>query len=105
MGPSCATHLFCCLEQACLDVVPNILSGSISYTGRCTHMQVEDLLEMIAYLRVFKLPSFKMWGVLVLGFWWMMLQDYCLARDHFHICDKSAHGPTEKDQVHFPTCM
>ena len=28
-----------------------------------------------------------------------MLQSYFLARDHFYICDKSAHGPTEKDEV------
>ena len=59
VGPSCATHLMSCLELASLDVVPEILSGSISYTSRRTHMQVEDLLEMIARLRVFKLPNFK----------------------------------------------
>ena len=29
-----------------------------------------------------------------------MLQGYFLARDHFYICDKSAHGPTEKDEVY-----
>ena len=46
VGPSCATNLLSCLEQASLDVVPDILSGSISYT--CTPMQDEDLLEMIA---------------------------------------------------------
>ena len=45
--PSCATHLLCCLEQSGLDVIPDILSGPISYTCRCSHMQVEDLLEMI----------------------------------------------------------
>ena len=56
VGPSCATHLLSCLEQASLDIVPDILSGSISYTCRCTHMQVKDL-EMIACLRVFKLPN------------------------------------------------
>ena len=68
VGQSCATHLLSCLEQASLDVVPDILSCSISYTCRCTHMQVEDLLEMIACLRVFKLPNFKAWGELALGF-------------------------------------
>ena len=29
-----------------------------------------------------------------------MLQDYCLARDHFYICDNFLHGPTEKDEVY-----
>ena len=29
-----------------------------------------------------------------------MLQSYFLARDHFYICDKFAHGPTEKDEVY-----
>ena len=46
--PSCAIHLLSCLEQSSLDVVPAILSGPISYTCRCAHMQVEDLLEMTA---------------------------------------------------------
>ena len=108
--PSCATHLLSCLEQSSLDVVPDILSGPISYTCRCTHMQVEDLLEMIACLRVFKLPNFEARAELALGFWWhinphvaykkLMLQSYFLARDHFYICDKFAHGPMEKDEVY-----
>ena len=107
--PSCATHLLSCLEQYSLDVVPDILCGSISYTCRCAHMQVEDLLEMTACLRVFKLPNFEARGELALGFWWqinpdvayktLMLQSYFLARDHFYICDKFAHGPAEKDEV------
>ena len=77
-------------------------------------MQVEDLLEMIAHLRVFRLPNFKMRGE-TLGFWWhinphvaykkLMLQDYFLARDHFHICDKFAHGPMEKDEVYLCGCI
>ena len=110
VGPSCAIHLLICLEQASLDVVPDILGGSISYTCRCTHMRFEDLLEMIAHLRVFKLPNFKARGELALGFWWhisphiaykkLMLQGYFLARDHFYICDKFAHGPTEKEEVY-----
>ena len=58
LGPSCATHLLSCLEQACLDFVPYIPSGSICYNCRHTRMQVEDLLEMIAHPRVFKLPNF-----------------------------------------------
>ena len=29
-----------------------------------------------------------------------MLQGYFLIRDHFYICDKFAHGPTEKDEVY-----
>ena len=29
-----------------------------------------------------------------------MLQSYFLPRDHFYICDKFAHGPTEKDEVY-----
>ena len=28
-----------------------------------------------------------------------MLQGYFLARDHFNICDKFMHGPTDKDEV------
>ena len=94
VGPSCATHLLSCLEQASLDVVPDILSGPISYTCRCTHMQV-DLLEMIASLRVFKLPNFKTRDEPEL--WWhinphvaykkLILQGYFLIRDHFfHMC-------------------
>ena len=74
--PSCATYLLSCLEQSSLGVVPDILSGPISYTCRYAHMQVEDLLEMIACLRVFKLPNFGGGGgggggggELVLGFW------------------------------------
>ena len=73
-------------------------------------MQVEDLLEMITCLRVFKLPNFGARGELALGFWWhinphvaykeLMLHSYFLARDHFYICDKFAHGPTEKDEVY-----
>ena len=67
-------------------------------------MQVEDLLEMIACLRVFKLPNFEARGELALEFWRhikkLMLQGYFLARDHFYICDKFAHGPTEKDEVY-----
>ena len=73
-------------------------------------MRVEDLLEMIACLRVFKLPKFKARCEFVLGFWWhinphvaykkLMLQSYFLARDHFYICDKFMLGPTEKDDVY-----
>ena len=73
-------------------------------------MQVEDILEMIARLKVFKLPNFKTKGKLALGFWWhinpqvaymkLMLQGYFLAWDHFYICDKFVHGPTEKDEVY-----
>ena len=73
-------------------------------------MQVEDLLEMIACLRVFKLPNFEARGELALGFWRyinphvtykkLMLQSYFLTRDHFYICDKFAHGPMEKDEVY-----
>ena len=73
-------------------------------------MQVEDLLEMIACLRVFKLSNFEARGELALGFWRhinphatykkLMLQSYFLTRDHFYICDKFAHGPTEKDEVY-----
>ena len=73
-------------------------------------MQVEDLLEMIACLTVFKLPNFEARGELALGFWWhisphvvykqLMLQDYFLVRVHFYICDKFAHGPMEKDEVY-----
>ena len=108
--PSCATYLLSCLEQSSLDVVPDFLSGPISYTCRCAHMQIEDLLEMIACLRVFKLPNFEVRGELALGFWRhinphvtykkLMLQSYFLTRDHFYICDKFAHGPTEKDKVY-----
>ena len=29
-----------------------------------------------------------------------MLRGYFLARDHLYICDKFAHGPTEKDEVY-----
>ena len=106
--PSCATYLLSCLEQSSLDVVPDILSGPISYTCRCAHMQVEDLLEMIACLRVFKLPNFEGRGELALGFWWhikpnvaykkLMLQRYFLTREHFYICDKF--GPMEKDEIY-----
>ena len=28
----------------------------------------------------------------------LVLQGYFLARDHFYICDKLSHGPTEKDE-------
>ena len=110
VGPRCAIHLLSCLEQASLDVVPDILSGSISYTCRCTHMQAEDLLEMMAHLRVFKLPNFKQRSELAHGFWCqinphvaykkLMLQGYFLARDHFYICVKFAHGPTAKDEAY-----
>ena len=34
-----------------------------------------------------------------------MLQSYFLARDHFYICDKFAHGPTEKDEVYLRACV
>ena len=81
-------------------------------------MQVEDLLENIAHLRVFKLPNFQARDELALGFWWhinahvaykkLMLQGYFLTRDLFYICDKFAHDSTEKDEVYlrgcFPTC-
>ena len=73
-------------------------------------MQVEDFLEMIACLKVFKLPNFEARGELALGFWWhinphvaykkLMLQSYFLTRDHFYICDKFVHGPTEKNEVY-----
>ena len=116
--PSCASHLLSFLKQACLAVVPDILSGSISYTCRCIHMQVEDLLEMIACLRVFKLPNFKARSELALGFWWhisphvaykkLMLQGYFLTKDHFHICDVCAwfygKGWSLSAWVLFPTC-
>ena len=46
----------------------------------------------------------------MLGFWWhinlhiaykkLMLQGYFFVRDHFYICNKLAHGPTEKDEVY-----
>ena len=29
-----------------------------------------------------------------------MLQSYFLTRDHFYICGKFAHGPTEKDKIY-----
>ena len=29
-----------------------------------------------------------------------MLESYFLTRYHFYICDKFAHGPTEKDEVY-----
>ena len=48
---------------------PDILGGAISCTCRCAHMQ-EDLLEMIAHLRLFKLPNFEVRGELALGFRW-----------------------------------
>ena len=76
--PSCATYLLSCLEQFSLDVVPDILSGPISYTCRCAHMQVEDLLEMIACLRVFKLSNFEARGELALGFWRHIKHIKCL---------------------------
>ena len=112
VGSSCALHLLSYLEQSSFDVAPDILSTSspISYTCRRAHMQVEDLLEMAARLRVFKLPNFEARVELALGFWWhinlqvaykkLMLQSYFLARDHFYICDKFAHSPTEKDEVY-----
>ena len=50
------------LSSPVFDVVPDILSGPISYTCRCAHMQVEDLLEMTACLRDFKLPNFEAGG-------------------------------------------
>ena len=85
------------------------ISSVISYTCRCTHMWIEDLLEMFASLRVFKLSNFKARGELALGFRWhisphvaykrLMLQGYFLARDHFYICDKFAHGLQKKDEV------
>ena len=34
-----------------------------------------------------------------------MLQGYFLARDHFYICDKFTHGPTEKDDVYLCVAM
>ena len=110
VGPSCVRHLLTCLKQSSLDVVPDILSSHIKNTCRRAHMQVEDLLEMIAHLRVFKLPNFEARGELALGFCWhinphvaykkLMLQRYFLARDHFYICDKFAHGLREKDEVY-----
>ena len=119
VGPSCATHLLSCLEQASLDAVADIFSGSISYTCRRTHMQVEDLLEMIACLRGFKLSNFKTRGEIALGFCWhisphvtykkVMLQGYFLTRDHFYICDICdmvlRKGWSLSAWLHFPTCM
>ena len=101
------------------DVVPYILSGSIGYTCRRTHMQVENLLEVISTMRIYQLPSFWTVHELALGFRWhikphvaykkLMLQGYFLARDTFHICNKSAHCSAEKDEVYLrgciPTCM
>ena len=115
VGPSCATHLLSCLEKACLDVVPYILSGSIGYTCRHTHVQVENLLEVISPLRIFQLPNFKTGHELALGFWWhikphvaykkLMLQGCFLARDNFHTCDKSAHCSGEKDEDYLRGCI
>ena len=112
-GQSCAAHLLSCLEQASL--VPDILSGSISYACRHTHMQAEDLLEMIACLKFLSLPNFKTRGELAPGFWWhinphvaykkLILTFYFLTRDHFYICDKFVHGPTEKDEVYLHGCV
>ena len=85
--PSCATYLLCCLEQSSLDVVPGILSGPISYTCRCAHMQVEDLLEMTACLRVFTLPNSEARGELALGFWrpWILEAYYSVTVLHYKI--------------------
>ena len=67
-------------------------------------MQVEDLLEMIACLRVFKLPNFKESGELALEFCWhinLHIQEADLAGQlPRHGCDKFMHGPTEKDEVY-----
>ena len=59
---------------------------------------------------VFKVPNFNTRDELELGFWWhinpriaykkRMLQGYFLAREHFYICDKFVHGPTEKVEIH-----
>ena len=80
-------------------------------------MQVENLLEVISPLRVFQLPNFKTvtGHKLALGFWWhikphvaykkLMLQGYFLARDNFHICDRSAHCSAEKDEVYLRGCI
>ena len=115
---SCATYLLSCLEQSSLDVVPDILSGPISYTCRCAHMQVEDLLEMIACLKVFKLPNFEARGELALGFWRhinphvtykkLKLQSYFLTRDHFcrQVCAWSyGKGWGLSAWLCFQTCM
>ena len=45
--PSCATHLLSCLEQSSLDVVLDILSGSISYTCRhALHLQTWPVISL-----------------------------------------------------------
>ena len=92
---SWAVQPWCCSRYSQWLLVPDILSGCISCTCRHAHMQVEDLLKMIARLRVFKLPNFEVRGELSLGFWWhinphvaykkLMLQGYFLARDHLHL--------------------
>ena len=70
------------------------------------HMQADDLLEMIACLRVCKFPNFKARGELWryinphVTYKKLMLQGYFLARDPFYICDKFTHGPMEKDEVY-----
>ena len=63
-GAELCTELLSCLKQSSLDVVPDILSGPISYTCRRAHMQVEDPLDMTACLRIFKLPNFEVRGEL-----------------------------------------
>ena len=104
VGLSCATHLLSCLEQSSLDVVLDILSGYISYTCRCAYMQVKDLLEIIALLRVLMLPNFEAWMLVHISphvaYKKLMLEGYFLARDNFYICDKFVHGPREKDEVY-----
>ena len=113
--PSCATHLLDCLEQARLDVV-QISSVAASATPADT--LTCNLKTSWKRLFVFKLPKLKTRGELAIGFWWqinphvaykkLILQGYFLARDHFHICDKVAQGPAEKDGLsawlHFQAC-
>ena len=114
--PSCATHLLSCLEQSSLDVVPDIFCGSISYTCRCAHMQLVDLLEMIACLRVFKLPNFEARGEFALGFWWhinpdvaykkLMLQSQGSLLHLWQVCAWSyGKGWSLSAWLCFPTCM
>ena len=62
IGPSCATHLSC-LEQASHDVVPDVLSVSISYTPADALTCLLILFVLRFYGPVNPMGSCRAWSV------------------------------------------
>ena len=100
VGFCCALHLFCCLQQTCLEFGRDFLSSCSRFSFHRGHICLEDFLELATHLRISELPHFWTWGEFALDLGRhinhhvvhkkLMLQSNLLSRNHLHIYYKFA---------------